>query len=59
MPETLDAASMMRNIRTESLVAEDEMSLKDRQQLQKVMHTEVLESARYPEIVFRSGEVNS
>jgi polyisoprenoid-binding protein YceI len=52
----LSNLSMAVRVKTESLEVLDELSDKDRRELNRVMHQEVLESARFSEVVFKSSE---
>lgn len=52
--EALDDARLMIKIKAGSLSLTDNVSDKDRKELERTMNLEVLETARYPEIVFES-----
>lgn len=58
-PEALDEARLVLKIKAQSLAVTDNMSDKDRRELERTMNEEVLESARYPEIVFESTKVSA
>lgn len=58
-PGTLAGARLRVVIRTSSLEVLDEMRDSDRQNLQRVMYEEVLETGRYPEVVFESTHINA
>jgi polyisoprenoid-binding protein YceI len=58
-PEALDEARLVLKIKTASLAVTDNMSDKDRRELERTMNEEVLESASYPEIVFESTKVSA
>jgi polyisoprenoid-binding protein YceI len=51
-PDALDASGLHLTIATASLSVQNEASDKDRRQMEQTMHDEVLESAKFPEIVF-------
>jgi polyisoprenoid-binding protein YceI len=46
-------------VRADSLALTDSVSAKDRQEIESRMRQEVLETASYPEIVFRSTEISA
>jgi polyisoprenoid-binding protein YceI len=52
-----NAASVWMKARADSLVVIDEMSEKDRREIERVTREELLEAARYSEIVFQSAGV--
>jgi polyisoprenoid-binding protein YceI len=56
-PDHPEAASLRLQIRADSLVVTDEVSDKDRRDIERQMRNDVLETARYPEIVFESTQV--
>ena len=58
-PDHLEAASLRLQIKADSLVVTDEVSDKDRREMERQMREEVLETARYPEIVFESTKVSA
>jgi polyisoprenoid-binding protein YceI len=58
-PEALDEARLVLRIKAASLAVTDNMSDKDARELERTMNEEVLESARYPEIVFESAKVSA
>ena len=58
IPGTLGSASLRVRIKADSLQVLDEMRDDDRRQLQRVMNDEVLETARFPEVRFDSGEIS-
>lgn len=58
-PGTLAPASLQMRIRADSLAVVDKIKESDRQKIEKTMRAEVLETERYPEIVFRSTKVES
>lgn len=56
-PDALDQASLLIRIKAGSLSVTDKMSDKDRRELERTMNQEVLESDRYPEIVYQAAGV--
>ncbi len=57
LPETLEAASLLMLVQTDSLVVTDKVSEKDRLEIERAMREELLETTRYPEIVFMSTNI--
>ena len=58
-PGSLSEASLHLTVSAGSLVVVDKISEKDRREIEHRMREEVLESARYPEITFRSTGVQA
>jgi polyisoprenoid-binding protein YceI len=58
-PDHLEAASLRLRIKADSLVVTDEVSDKDRREIERQMREDVLETARYPEIIFESATVSA
>jgi polyisoprenoid-binding protein YceI len=56
-PEDLSWASLRMEIRADSIKLLDEVSDKDRREIERVMREEALETAAYPTIVFQSAGV--
>lgn len=56
---TLEDARLNLTIRADSLEVIDDISEKDRQEIHKKMCEEVLETDRYPEIVYQSSRVSA
>jgi polyisoprenoid-binding protein YceI len=56
-PAAPNAASVWMKARADTLVVIDDMSEKDRLEIERVTRDELLEAARYPEIVFQSASV--
>jgi polyisoprenoid-binding protein YceI len=54
---SLTNASVRLEIKTESLIVIDDVKEKDRQEIENMMHSTVLETARYPEISFHSTNI--
>ena len=57
-PDAPDQAGLLLKIRADSLSVTDDMSDKDRRELERTMNQQVLESSRYPEIVFESAKTS-
>ena len=53
-PETLFDASLRLEINAKSLGVLDDVKEKDKREIERVMHDDVLETARFPEIIFQS-----
>jgi polyisoprenoid-binding protein YceI len=53
-PDHLEAASLRLQIKADSLEVTDEVSDKDRREIERQMREDVLETAHYPEIVLRA-----
>ena len=58
-PDALDEARLVVRIRASSLTLTDNMSDKDRRELELTMNQDVLETSRYPEISFESTKVSA
>ncbi|HEX8772759.1 MAG TPA: YceI family protein [Pyrinomonadaceae bacterium] len=58
-PVTLSNASVRMTVRTDSLAASDDVKEKDRAEIDRMMHADVLETAKYAEIVFTSTNVTA
>jgi polyisoprenoid-binding protein YceI len=58
-PVALDQASLIIRIKAGSLSSTDKMSDKDRRELERTMNQDVLESERYPEIVYEASGVSA
>lgn len=57
VPGTLAAASVLMLVQSNSLALTSKASEKDRLEIERAMRDDVLETARYPEIVFMSTSV--
>jgi polyisoprenoid-binding protein YceI len=55
--DKLDEASLRLSIRSDSLRITDDVSEKDRQEIERQMRDDVLEASKYPEIVFDTNGV--
>jgi polyisoprenoid-binding protein YceI len=53
-PEAADSGSVTVTIKAASLSLNDQVSDKDRREIERALHDDVLESARYPEITYAS-----
>ena len=58
-PDHLEEASLSLRIKADSLEVTDEVSDKDRRDIERQMREDVLETARYPEIIFESMKVSA
>jgi polyisoprenoid-binding protein YceI len=59
VPDSLDHAKVKVVIRAGSLEVLDELRESDRRELHRIMHHDVLETARYPEVVFESTNITA
>jgi polyisoprenoid-binding protein YceI len=59
VPDTLERASLELRIKAISLEVVDNVSDKDRREIERQMREEVLEVDRYPEIVFESSDIST
>lgn len=59
VPDSLSDAHLSVTAKTASLEVVDELRDDDRRQLHRVMHQEVLESARFPEFTFESSTIDA
>ena len=57
-PDVLDEAGLVIRIKASSLAMTDNMSDKDRRELELTLNQDVLETSRYPEISFESTKVS-
>lgn len=55
----LDRAALRLKIKAGSLTVTDNISEKDRREIERTMNQDVLETAQYPEIVFESSKVSA
>lgn len=58
-PGTLSDASVRMTIKADSLAVSDDVKEKDRAEIERMMREDVLETAKYPEIVFESTSVTA
>lgn len=56
-PGTFENASVRLAVKTNSLRVVNDVKEKDRQEIERMMREEVLETAKYPEIIFKSNSV--
>ncbi len=59
IPNTLEEASLLMLIKSDSLAVVDKVSAKDRLEIERAMREDVMEIARYPEIVFMTTNVRA
>jgi len=57
-PGTLSDGWVRITIKTNSLAATDDVKEKDRAEIDQMMHKDVLETAKYPEIIFESTNIS-
>jgi len=57
-PEKLEASSFRLNIKTSSLAVQDDISDKDRREIERLMKDEVLETAKFPEILYDARSIS-
>jgi len=57
MPDEVQGASLRLVAKAASLETVDDISDKDRREIQRQMHEEVLESSQYPEIVYECNSI--
>lgn len=53
----LEAAALTFSVKADSLIVTDDISEKDRHEIERTMKEDVLETSRFPEIIFRSQSV--
>ena len=58
-PGTLDQASLSMTVKADSLTVSNDVKEKDRPEIERMMRHDVLETAKYPEIVFESTNVSA
>ncbi|MDT7689942.1 MAG: hypothetical protein QOE46_2701 [Acidobacteriota bacterium] len=56
-PGTLESASLLMLVQADSLAVANKVSDKDRREMERAMREDLLEIARYPEIVFMSTSI--
>jgi polyisoprenoid-binding protein YceI len=59
VPGTLEGGSVLMLVRADSLAVVNKVSEKDRLEMERAMLDEVLETTRYPEVVFMSTNISS
>jgi len=57
VPGTLEKASLRLTVNAASLESVDDLSTRERQEIERVTRDEILETSRYPQITFESGEI--
>ena len=57
-PEKLEAGSFRLVIKTSSLSVQDDISDKDRREIERLMNQEVLETAKFPEILYDAPTIS-
>ena len=57
-PEKVEASGFQLAIKASSLVVQDDISSKDRREMERLMNEEVLESAKFPEIRYGTAAIS-
>lgn len=57
-PEQLNAGAFRLAIKSSSLAVQDDISDRDRREMERLMNEEVLESAKFPEILYESAQIS-
>jgi polyisoprenoid-binding protein YceI len=57
-PEQLNAVSFRLIAKASSLGVQDDISDKDRREIERLMHEQVLETAKYPDVVYESSGIS-
>jgi polyisoprenoid-binding protein YceI len=57
-PENLEAGSFRLAIKSSSLAVEDDISDKDRREIERLMNQDVLETTKFPEILYETGSIS-
>jgi len=58
-PDDLATSSLKFTVKAESLTVKDDVSDKDRREMERAMHEEILETASYPEIVYECSQISA
>lgn len=59
VPGTLESASLLMLVQADSLAVVNKVSDKDKREMERGMREDVLEVARYPEVVFMSTKISA
>src|ERR1700676_4698434 len=57
-PDKLEAGSLKINIKSTSLSVQDDINDKDLREMERLMNQEVLETAKYPEILYEATDIS-
>lgn len=57
-PDAIENSSLLMKVNADSLELTDQVSDKDRKEIERMMREEVLETNRYPEIIFESTQIS-
>lgn len=57
--EDIEKASLKVTIQSAALTVKDDIADKDRREIERAMHEDILESSSYPEIVYESSNVSA
>jgi len=58
-PDDLERSSLKITVKAESLTVRDDISDKDRREMERVMKQEILETSSYPEIVYECSNIST
>ncbi|MCU1266449.1 MAG: hypothetical protein JWM21_2767 [Acidobacteria bacterium] len=58
-PDRLEASSLQFSVKADSLSVSDDVSEKDRREIERMMKEDVLEISKYPDIIFQSKSVTA
>lgn len=58
-PDEVERSSIRVTVKAESLTVKDNVADKDRREMERVMHEEILETASYPEIVYECTNISA
>jgi polyisoprenoid-binding protein YceI len=59
VPETFADARLLLTVNAQSLVLLDEIKEKDKQEIERTLHEQVLETLSYPEIIFQTTSITT
>ena len=57
-PEQLNAGGLRLAIKSKSLTVEDDITTKDRREIERIMHEEVLETEKFAEILYEASVIS-
>jgi polyisoprenoid-binding protein YceI len=58
-PDDVERSSLRVTVKAESLTVKDNVADKDRREMERAMHEEILEAASYPEIVYECTKISA
>lgn len=56
-PEALQASGFLLTIKTASLSVQDDISDKDRREIERIMNEQVLDTTQYPEVIYQAPTI--